>query len=194
MAMMIRRVKRVSKNLVRFLIGLRWTIYYVMSILAFLVMTTGGADKSKALLLIPLAIAISSFYSEIPSACIGFYCGMLTDLACGKLLGVSSLLMVVICCTVSLLYTHLVRKNLINFIWITLCAVLLYTGFDYFFYYKMWDLEGVSAVLKARLLPSVLKTMVSAPAYYFIISVVTRRLGKPERQVLEEQDENIERI
>lgn len=189
-----RKLRRVSKNYIRFLVALRWVLYFVISLVCMLITTCGDPTDVKPLLLIPLGIALSLFLSEIPSAAIGFYCGLLIDVSAGKLWGVSSLLLIAVCVGSSLLFTHILRRNIINYSALVIAAVVIYFSLDYFFYFKMWGYESIGVVLRTKTVPCALLTCLFSPVIYFLITFITRKLGAADRVVLEEQNKNIERI
>ena len=64
---------------------LRWILYGLLVLFAFVIAAAG--NHIKPLLLIPIALCISSTCKDIPAVGVGIVCGFLLDFSCGKLLG-----------------------------------------------------------------------------------------------------------
>ncbi|MBR6616557.1 MAG: rod shape-determining protein MreD, partial [Oscillospiraceae bacterium] len=96
---------------------LQWIIFSLLIVGAFVTATAGSF--LKPMLLLPLALCISSHTGEIQATAVGMICGLLMDIACGKLLGYNAVWMVVSCVAVSLLYTYMLRQKLLNIVILT---------------------------------------------------------------------------
>ena len=77
---------------------IRWGLYAVCIFLAFV--TANGGDFTKPLLLIPIALCISSVSGAVVSGGIGILCGLLLDISCGTLAGYHGILLFPVCTTV----------------------------------------------------------------------------------------------
>ena len=77
---------------------IRWGLYAVCIFLAFV--TANGGDFTKPLLLIPIALCISSVSGAVVSGGIGILCGLLLDISCGTLAGYHGILLFLICLAV----------------------------------------------------------------------------------------------
>lgn len=82
---------------------IRWGLYAVCIFLAFV--TANGGDFTKPLLLIPIALCISSVSGAVVSGGIGILCGLLLDISCGTLAGYHGILLFLICLAVSVCTT-----------------------------------------------------------------------------------------
>ncbi len=194
MAMRNRKPRLVSKKYIQFLVGVRWTIYVLLSFVFFLIMTSGNPDNIKPVLLLPFALSLCIFYGEIASAAIGFYCGILIDYAAGRLIGASSLLMVILCVAGSMLFLQRLRRNIINFMVISAVSTIIYFALDFYLYFSMWDYVGTGTVLLQKTLPTALLTLALSPLVYLITKFITQNIGMVDRTILEEQNKNIERV
>ena len=194
MAMKNRKPRLVSKKYIQFLVGVRWAIYVLLSFVFFLMMTSGNPDNIKPVLLLPFALSLCIFYGEIVSAAIGFYCGILIDYAAGRLIGASSLLMVVLCVAVSMLFLQLLRRNIVNFMVISAISTIIYFALDFYLYFSMWDYAGTKTVLLQKNLPTALLSLALSPLVYLVTKLITQSIGMVDRTILEEQNKNIERV
>ena len=174
-------------------IAIKWVIYVILAVLCY-ASSTSGSGKPAALLLFPLAAAISVYEPEIPSAVFGACSGLLLDVSLDKLPGFTALWLCLCCAGISALFAQLLRKNIINFVLIFLAVGGVYLYIDYYFYYKIWAYEGYELVLKARLIPSALKTLAWSLPTYGAVRLLEKFSGYSRKLELEEQDKNIERV
>lgn len=173
--------------------ALKWLFFTVSAVFMYTSSTSGGG-KPQALLLFPMVCASAVFETEIPSAVFGAAAGLLLDVSLGKLPGFTALWLCLCCAGISALFGRLLRKNIINFLWVFLLVGGIYLYIDYYFYYKIWAYEGYRLVLKARLIPSALKTLGWALPVYAAVYVAERLSGTQRKLDLEEQDKNIDRV
>ncbi|MCD7823592.1 MAG: rod shape-determining protein MreD [Oscillospiraceae bacterium] len=173
---------------------LKWLFYALTIIFFYCRMTSGDGDGSKSLMLIPFATAIACYEREVPSAIIGAISGILIDMATGQLLGFTGLYLCLFCGIISGMFRQFLRKNIINYFALTLATCLVYLYIDYYFFYVIWDYEGYQEVLKHRLIPSHLKTIVFSPLCY-LACLIAEKLATVKRKLeLEEKSEMVDRV
>ncbi len=172
--------------------ALKWILYTAMGVAAYIMALSGR--QSQVIFMIPLAVAIAVFEEEIPSALMGGFLGLLTDLSADKLLGFTACYLCIICGGVSALFRQLMRKNVFNFGWVYLLAGGIYLYIDYYLFYKIWQLEGYEQVLRSVLLPSALKTYLWGFLSYVTVSVACRVFGESRRLRIEEQSSMVDRL
>ena len=172
---------------------IKWAVFIITAAIAFAFSTAGGSSHSKALALLPLALSISVFSEEIPSAAMGGFAGLLIDISQGQLIGFTALYLCLCCGLVSALFRQFLRKNFINYAAAVIVCVFAYLYIQYFFYYRIWEYEGYGLVLKSRLLPSALKTLIWAPVWFVYVWLITKLSGKKKTLEIEEADEKIDR-
>lgn len=90
-------------------------IAYLEIIFICLIISFSGSSV-KPLLLIPLAVAISTWTDELTAAICGFFCGIITDILTNTLIGFNALILVIACTFVSFLYVNYLRRKFINFL------------------------------------------------------------------------------
>lgn len=174
--------------------ALRWAFFILCAVIFAAFATAGSTEHSKAYLLIPISVAVSVFSGEIESAAFGGFCGILTDLSTGQLLGFSAVYLCLVCGLVSALFRQFLRKNFINCMALTALALFLYLYIDYFFYYIIWEFEGYKTVLKSKLLPGVFKTLLWAPLIFYTVRLAVKLSGDRRPLNIEETDEKIDRV
>ena len=175
-----------------FLQILQWILFLIIISICYLAETSGS--YLKPLLLLPLALCIASHTGELQAMAVGAVCGLLLDLACGKLLGFNAFLLVIGCVLVSLLYRYFLRQKLINMLLLTAVCALIQGGLDYVLYYALWGYEDVFLIWQKIIFPSCLMTIVSSVFFYFINKKIaetcgSRRINQLEKAIVSEYQE-----
>lgn len=163
---------------------IRWAIFSVLIWAVFIFTTTGSFIKPN--ILIPMALCISMSEDTLVSAVVGIICGLLSDIAFGNLIGTTTLLLVIGCSGISLLFTHLLRQNLLNFFVLTVVYSAIHFSIDYFFSYVMWGYEHDNILLKEFIVPEFILTVVTVFPVYLLIKLIRKHLTLRKRYVLEE--------
>lgn len=162
----------------------QWLIFSIMIAVAFVTSTAGS--HLKPMLLLTLALCISSRTGEIEATAVGVVCGLLTDIAAGKLLGFNAIIFVVCCVAVSLLHNYLLRQTMLNILLLTAVCTLIQGYLDYLFYYAIWGHENVMLIFTDVILPVCGLTLLSSACLYFPIKWVADKCGSRREQELEE--------
>ncbi|WP_298483239.1 rod shape-determining protein MreD [uncultured Ruminococcus sp.] len=164
---------------------IRWVLYFLCVFLAFV--TANGGDTIKPLLLIPIALCISSVSGMFISGGIGILCGLLMDISTGSLLGYHSIVLFLLCMGTSLLYDRLMQQRFLNMVFFTCAAAFLVTGFDFVFRYAIWGYENVSYLYVHHALPCLLYTTISGAVCYPIFALIHRFLLPKRRRTIEKK-------
>ncbi len=182
----MKTTERYTKKQLTTMTVLRWICYFILMALSYVLQCTGTG--SGALWTIPAAIMIAMNEGEITAAAVGAVSGLLIDHACGKLLGASGSLMLCCCVLASLLFTHLLRPNFLNVIFLTAFSSFLITLFDYFFSYFMWNYEDAELVLLQIELPSTLWTIFAACILYLPFKAIKLKLLPSYAQLMKHSE------
>lgn len=156
---------------------IKWCIYSALLLVLYVIQTTPGLlafGNVKAMLLIPLAVAVACFEQPLASGVFGMFCGLFTDVASDYLLGFNALILLICCVVISLIHTNFLKSKLLDTLISGLGVLLLQRGLDYFFYYSIWELDPNGYLLLHQILPSSLLTLlVCIPLHYLIKWLVT---------------------
>ena len=169
-----------------FLQSIQWILFAVVILLCYLFETSGS--YRKPLVLIPVALCIASHSGELHAMCVGTVCGLLLDLACGKLIGYNAVLLVVFCVMVSLLYRYLLKQKLWNMLFLVTICVSLQGILDYIFYYAIWGYEDVELILEKNIIPCGVMTIFSGILFYFVIKKIAESCQNQRIQKLEKMN------
>lgn len=161
----------------------QWMLFALCILVCYVLETSGSYQKP--LLLIPLALCISSHTGEIQAMAVGTVCGLLLDLACGKLVGYNAIWLVISCTIVSLLYRYLFKQKLWNMLFLTTICAFIQGGMDYIFYYAIWEHENVDSIFRNMIVPSCMMTVASSVLFYFLIHRIAEKCGNHRIQKLE---------
>lgn len=158
----------------------QWVSFSLLIGLAFSASTAGSFRKP--LLLLPLALCISSRTGEIQATAVGLVCGLLMDIAGGKLMGSNAVILICFCVPVSLLYQYILRHKLLNMLVLTAVCTAVQGYLDYLFYYAIWGHEDVSWIYMHQTLPAGLMTVASVLVLYYLIGWIAGRCGSGQNR------------
>lgn len=170
--------------------SVRWFLYLVITLLCFIIMNSG--TKLHPILLIPVAICMSTQSDELQSAFIGAFCGFLIDIACGKLFGYNAVILAIFCTAISLLYKYLLRQRFIN-TFLVIAAVSFLQGFlDFKFYYDIWGYSNVGIIFRKYTIPVCFMTLASSIVIYPLFKLINHLLMPKQHLSIEEAIKNYE--
>lgn len=162
---------------------IRWVLYVFLALLAFLVAAAG--DYIKPMLLIPIALCISSVHGTVIAGGVGIVCGLLMDIVSGTLPGFHAIPMFLMCMGISVLYDRLMQQRFLNLVFFTLLASFLMTGSDYIFQYAIWGYDNVSLIYVHYALPCMLYTVIGGAVCYPVFQLIHRFLLPQRRRKVE---------
>ncbi len=166
-----------------FLQFMQWILFALIVFLCFLAETSGS--YLKPLLLIPVSLCIASHTGELSAMAAGAVCGLLLDLACGKLPGFNAVILVICSVLVSLLYRYILKQKLVNMLFLTAVCAFLQGGLDYVLYYAVWGYEDVALIWQKFIFPSCLMTTASSVVFYFVMKKIAEICGSHRSNQLE---------
>lgn len=163
--------------------AIRWVLYILCIFLAFV--TANSGDYTKPLLLIPIALCISSVSGIVTSAIVGSICGFLLDISCGTLPGYHAIELFLICMLISRLYDRLMQQRFFNLVFFTAVTAFFLTGTDFIFQYALWGHDHVSQIYLHYSLKCLLYTTISSAVCYPIFYCIHRYLLPQRRRTVE---------
>jgi len=164
----------------RFLVFIRRLFYSLALLLLFTGMSGGFFKKWQPIMIVPLAVAVAMREGETFGALFGAFCGLFIDIAEGKLFGFSAIWIMPCCLAAALLVAHLIKLNLINFIWVGAFTSALVAATDYFFGYVLWGLDNSGYVLTGFIIPSCLSSIILSPLIYFLVKAISVKFSPRE--------------
>lgn len=173
-----------EKRILYFKTSLRWIIYVFIIMASFVIMTSGS--WLKPVLLVPAALCIAINNDIMASAYTGAFCGFLTDIACGRLLGYNAVILTVFCVVTTLIYELYLRRKFFNFMLISAAVSFLQCWLDFKFYYEIWDYENVDRIFRNVTLNVWMYTVISSVFMYLLFKLTNNLLMPKEHLTIEE--------
>jgi cell shape-determining protein MreD len=147
-----------------------------------MIMVSGSSTTSwQPILIVPLAMAVAMRERELSASVFGAVCGLVIDLAYGRLFGFTGIWLLPGCLTASLLTAHLIKVNFLNFLWLSTAVCTILAAADYFFGYVIWSVPNAHYVLSDFIIPAHLSAVILSPAVYFGVKGISRRFTLHER-------------
>lgn len=163
------------------LLAEKYTLYGLMILGLFLVQTDPYLlylGDCKPVLVLPMAVAIAMLDGELVGGLFGLAAGLLCDASGTVIFGFNSMLYMSACVAVGLVVIYYMQPSWKNSVLFTGVIFSLRLLMEYFFYYVMWDYEGISRVLLGRMLPALLYTLAVTPAVFWVVQKVRERFAK----------------
>ena len=173
-----------EQNILRFKTTMRWTLYYLLIFLGFIIMTSG--TLYKPVLLVPLALGIAVNNNIYGAAVTGAVCGFLTDISCGKLFGYNAVILAFFCIAVNLVFELYLKDRFTTYMVITAVVSYIQCRLDYKFYYQIWGYENVERIFIRVSLRVWIYTVISAVPVYLVLKLINRLLMPKEHLTIEE--------
>lgn len=159
---------------------IKWIIYTAMLIILYVLQTVPGFLSIfgiKPMLLFPLAITIACFEQPFSSGIFGLVCGMFTDAAADYLMGFNAMIFMIACIVISLIHTNYLKSKLLDTLFSGCAALILQKGLDYFFYYRIWNLDPDSYLLLHQFLPSSALSLICLIPLHFLIKLIVTKFA-----------------
>lgn len=169
-------------------------IFYLLIIsFCYVLMSTVNTGAPLPLLLIPCAVCYAQREEPFASVLFAIVCGLLLDSATDVLIGFNAIMLMWSCLFVSLLFHYILRRNVLNFLWLDFVIILLQLFFHYLFFYQLWGYDLSGAAFKEIFLPQTVYTNISGIILYAVTEFITRRFGKVTEHYIEEKSDDIVR-
>lgn len=154
---------------------IRYAIYVALIIFTSLLQNSAGAFPeifgARALVVLPLVVAISMHEREIAAAIFGVLSGVFLDI-CTANDGFNAIVLLVLASVCSLLISHFMQNNVVTAFVLSAGAIVAY---NVLYVLVNFVLSGAGNPLRQLItfyLPSFIYTMVFVPLFYYIIKSV----------------------
>ena len=151
---------------------------------------TGG---TLPLLLIPCAVCYAVREAPFDSVLYGCMCGLLLDSASGTLTGFNALILMWSCLMISLLFHYVLRRHILNFLWLDLAVIVIQSMLHYLFFYCLWEFDPSGLVFRRIFIPEIIWTNIWGIVLYWLTGIISRGFGTVTEHYIEEKSEDIVR-
>lgn len=155
----------------------KWVLFSLVLLVSYTIEVTMPFASWQPYLTLTTAVAVSFFSEELSGAVFAAFAGMMHDLAMGSLFGFTSIWLMPCCLFVTLLVVNLIHRNILNFLWMNLTAVILVQSAELLFKYIIWRNPEIDVVLINYVLPALIATVILSALLYLIIRQINKKLG-----------------
>lgn len=155
----------------------KWVLFSLVLLVSYTIEVTMPFASWQPYLTLTTAVAVSFFSEELSGAVFAAFAGMMHDLAMGSLFGFTSIWLTPCCLFVTLLVVNLIHRNILNFLWMNLTAVILVQSAELLFKYLIWRNPDIDVVLINYVLPALIATVILSAPLYLIIRQINKKLG-----------------
>lgn len=155
----------------------KWVLLSLVLLVSYTIEVTMPFALWQPYLTLTTAVAVSFFSEELSGVVFAAFAGMMHDLAMGSLFGFTSIWLMPCCLFVTLLVVNLIHRNILNFLWMNLTAVILVQSAELLFKYIIWRNPDIDVVLINYVLPALIATVILSAPLYLIIRQINKKLG-----------------
>ena len=155
----------------------KWVLFSLVLLVSYTIEVTMPFASWQPYLTLTTAVAVSFFSEELSGAVFAAFAGMMHDLAMGSLFGFTSIWLMPCCLFVTLLVVNLIHRNILNFLWMNLTAVILVQSAELLYKYIIWRNPEIDVVLINYVLPALIATVILSAPLYLIIRQINKKLG-----------------
>lgn len=155
----------------------KWVLFSLVLLVSYTIEVTMPFASWQPYLTLTTAVAVSFFSEELSGVVFAAFAGMMHDLAMGSLFGFTSIWLMSCCLFVTLLVVNLIHRNILNFLWMNLTAVILVQSAELLFKYIIWRNPDIDVVLINYVLPALIATVILSAPLYLIIRQINKKLG-----------------
>lgn len=155
----------------------KWVLLSLVLLVSYTIEVTMPFASWQPYLTLTTAVAVSFFSEELSGVVFAAFAGMMHDLAMGSLFGFTSIWLMPCCLFVTLLVVNLIHRNILNFLWMNLTAVILVQSAELLFKYIIWRNPDIDVVLINYVLPALIATVILSAPFYLIIRQINKKLG-----------------
>ena len=155
----------------------KWVLFSLVLLVSYTIEVTMPFASWQPYLTLTTAVAVSFFSEELSGVVFAAFAGMMHDLAMGSLFGFTSIWLMPCCLFVTLLVVNLIHRNILNFLWMNLTAVILVQSAELLLKYILWRNPDIDVVLINYVLPALIATVILSAPLYLIIRQINKKLG-----------------
>ena len=148
----------------------KWVLFSLVLLVSYTIEVTMPFASWQPYLTLTTAVAVSFFSEELSGVVFAAF-------AMGSLFGFTSIWLMPCCLFVTLLVVNLIHRNILNFLWMNLTAVILVQSAELLFKYIIWRNPDIDVVLINYVLPALIATVILSAPLYLIIRQINKKLG-----------------
>ena len=171
----------------------RTLLYIFLMVFSYIFMLTVRTGTALPILLIPCAMCYAMREQPLSSAVYALFCGLMLDSAFNMLPGLNAVILMWSALLASLLVNNLIRRSIINFIWMDLTAIAIQGSLHYTLDFFLWGDDPKGLILLRIFLPELIYTNIAGIVMYVLTGIISRRFGAVNEHYIEEKSPDIVR-
>lgn len=171
----------------------RHTLFVLLMAFCYIFVSSVNTGGTLPLLLIPCAVCYAVREAPFDSVLYGCVCGLLLDSASGTLTGFNALILMWSSLMISLLFHYILRRHILNFLWLDLAVIVIQAMLHYLFFYRLWEFDLSGMVFRKIFIPEMIWTNILGVVLYWLTGIVSRGFGTVTEHYIEEKSEDIVR-
>ena len=172
---------------------IRHTLFILLMAFCYVFVSSVNTGGTLPLLLIPCAVCYAVREAPFDSVLYGCVCGLFLDSASGTLTGFNALILMWSCLMISLLFHYVLRRHILNFLWLDLAFIVIQSMLHYLFFYCLWEFDPSGLVFRKIFIPEMIWTNIWGVVLYWLMGIITRGFGTVTEHYIEEKSEDIVR-
>ncbi|MDE7389436.1 MAG: rod shape-determining protein MreD [Lachnospiraceae bacterium] len=167
--------------------GYRYALYVLEIFVLYLIEGTPHLLPefylAKPLLVVPVAVCIAAF--ESPQCAIGFgiFCGIVIDIGTGGAVGLTSVILVLVCCLESYLNSKYLKENIYMVLIYSAVASAAVVSLKFFVFYIMRRYPDALNGYVTHYLPRIVYTWAVTPFVYLLTVLVSKTFIKDKKKI-----------
>ncbi|MGN1101635.1 MAG: rod shape-determining protein MreD [Huintestinicola sp.] len=171
----------------------RHTLFILLMAFSYVFVSSVNTGGTLPLLLIPCAVCYAVREAPFDSVLYGCVCGLLLDSASGTLTGFNALILMWSCLLISLLFHYVLRRHILNFLWLDMAVIVIQSMLHYLFFYSLWEFDPSGLVFRNIFIPEIIWTNIWGIVLYWLTGIISRGFGTVTEHYIEEKSEDIVR-
>lgn len=172
---------------------IRRVLNILIALFSYVFISTISTGAEVPLLLIPCAVCYAVREEPLESAVYGAFCGLLLDSAAGTIPGFNAIILLWSCLMVSLLFHAILRRHILNFLWLDFAVIALQSALHYLFFYWLWEFDSDGLIMGKVFIPEAIYTNIAGVILFIITGFIANRFGRVTEHYIEEKNGDIVR-
>ena len=168
-----------------FLTTARWTSYGLL-LLFFYSFSVNSLIPFAPPLILPLATAIALFEDEMQAGVFAIFCGFFVDMAGDRLFGFTAFWLLALCVGISLIKSHYLKSNFVNYTWLTIISCTFIAFVDFLFFHWLFEKSKAWIAFTGFIAPSMAIALLVSPIIYIIVRKLRKVFSEKEEKTLDE--------
>ncbi|MBQ5332567.1 MAG: hypothetical protein J6K92_04835 [Oscillospiraceae bacterium] len=172
---------------------IRQMLLVLLMAFSYVFISSVNAAGALPVLLIPCAVCYAGREAPFDSVLYGCVCGLLLDSASGTLTGFNAIILMWTSLMISLLFHYILRRHILNFLWLDFAVIFIQSMLHYLFFYFLWEYDLSGMVFRQIFIPEMIWTNIFGIVLYLLTGVISKGFGTVTEHYIEEKSEDIVR-